>query len=520
MSKTIFDEAIAEAKLLRETAEKNAKNAIIEAVTPKIRSFIEDQLIGSEEDLDDGSSDILSEVASSIVSNRDSDSSGSVVIDETGLSALLEMFGGSALSSKQSTAVNVAMKESIKSMSEADREKLASATDKLNNTLDLFESGEISNITKVQQERSGMSGSDEVLYEVDLDELASSMSSLMHEEADLPSPDMEEMHHAEMEEGQISDEEVVEELSDGGDDSEALKEIMMKLGLGESLDEAVVRLEIPDWDPEDPDAQILASLELEDEDEEESDEDVEVALEDDEEGEEEEDVEEFNIEDLAESYNIDPDMLRSELKRLRRGLAEAKELAKLKGIKDAKEAHFGGKGNGKAGVKGAYGGSGTGKAGVMGAYGGGKAGGDPLKVTLNKLSEALKKERLNNRSLKRKLTEYRSAVETLREQLTDLNLFNAKLLYVNKLLQNKDVTSDQRRSVVESIDKAKSLREVKLVYRTLTESFSKRGKSNLRESASRRVMGSSSRTTGRASAESVAGEVDRWAKLAGLNEVK
>ena len=34
MSKTLYDEAIAEAKLLRETAEQNAKNAIIEAVRP------------------------------------------------------------------------------------------------------------------------------------------------------------------------------------------------------------------------------------------------------------------------------------------------------------------------------------------------------------------------------------------------------------------------------------------------------------------------------------------------------
>ena len=518
MSKTIFDEAIAEAKLLRETAEKNAKNAIIEAVTPKIRNFIEEQLIGGDVNNSEESTDILSEVASEII-GTDNSEDGTVVIDESGLSALLEMFGGSSLSSGTNEAVSTALRESISTMSKSDKEKLASATDKLNQTLDLFESGEINNITKVQQERSGMSRSDEVLYEVDLEELASSMSSLMSEEAELPSKEMDEVHHGEMEEGMVSDDEIAE-ISSGDDDSDTLKEIMMKLGLGNSLDEAVIRLEIPDWDPEDPDAQILASLELDEEDEEGSEEDVEVALEDDEEGGEEEEEIEFDMEDLAESYDIDPDMLRSELKRLRRGLAEAKELAKLKGIKDAKEANWGGKGNGKAGVKGAYGGSGTGKAGVMGAYGGGKGGGDPLKVTLNKLSEALKKERLSNRSLKRKLTEYRSAVETLREQLTDLNLFNAKLLYVNKLLQNKEITSGQRRSVVESIDKAKSLREVKLVYRTLTESFVKREKGSLRESANRRVMGSSSRTTGRASAESVAGEVDRWAKLAGLNEVK
>ena len=44
MSK-LFEEAIAEAKQLRELAEQNAKNAIVEAVTPRIREFIEEQLL-------------------------------------------------------------------------------------------------------------------------------------------------------------------------------------------------------------------------------------------------------------------------------------------------------------------------------------------------------------------------------------------------------------------------------------------------------------------------------------------
>ena len=195
------------------------------------------------------------------------------------------------------------------------------------------------------------------------------------------------------------------------------------------------------------------------------------------------------------------------------------ELTKVKGIKNDMSDSWGGKGDGKSGLKGAYGGTGGGKTGVDGSYGGGKASGDVLKVTLNKLSEAVKNERRRNRALANRLNEYRSAVETLREQLTDLNLFNAKLLYVNKLLQNKDVSAAQRNSVVESIDNAKSLREVKLVYRTLTESFSK-DKSVLKESSAHRVLGSSSRTTGRASVDSVTGEVDRWARLAGIDNTE
>ena len=48
MSK-IFEEAIADAKKLKEIAEENAKQAILESVTPKIREFIEEQLLESEE---------------------------------------------------------------------------------------------------------------------------------------------------------------------------------------------------------------------------------------------------------------------------------------------------------------------------------------------------------------------------------------------------------------------------------------------------------------------------------------
>ena len=59
MSTKLYEEAIAEAKQLRELAEQNAKNALIEAVTPKIKSFIEDQLIGESDSTDDNESIFL-----------------------------------------------------------------------------------------------------------------------------------------------------------------------------------------------------------------------------------------------------------------------------------------------------------------------------------------------------------------------------------------------------------------------------------------------------------------------------
>ena len=389
-----------------------------------------------------------------------------------------------------------------------------------------------------------MSKNDEILYEVDLSELAGLLRETDANAA------MTELDNIELEErggkkgdkhgapggkkrgSAEDDEDYVNEAPK--DDDEDLEEALRSLGLSSLLNEEMLNIELGDLELEDDamealrDALSRASITLASGDDEElvaDEEDMEFGDEDLEapEGDEEElgldvDVDVEEDEDLSEIIDIDENVLRSELKRLRRNIKEAKELTKTKGIKDAKEASWGGSGSSKTGVKGAFGGSGGSKAGVKGAFGGGKESGDPLKVTLNKLSEAVKNERRKNRALKGRLNEYRSAVETLREQLTDLNLFNAKLLYVNKLLQNKEFTASQRRTVVESIDKAKSLREVKLLFRSLTESFNK-GKGRLSESTNR-VLGSSSRSTSRGSAKSTVAEFDRWATLAGIHESK
>ena len=117
--------------------------------------------------------------------------------------------------------------------------------------------------------------------------------------------------------------------------------------------------------------------------------------------------------------------------------------------------------------------------------------------------------------------QYKKAAEALKAQLVEMNLFNAKLLYSNKLMQNKDLTLKQQRAIVEALDNAKTLNEAKLLYKSLSESLARRGQQsgNLRESASR-TLGSSSRSTRSAQPASNGVEVDRWAVLAGLPEGK
>jgi hypothetical protein len=125
------------------------------------------------------------------------------------------------------------------------------------------------------------------------------------------------------------------------------------------------------------------------------------------------------------------------------------------------------------------------------------------------------KEARKNRALMGRLKEAAAAINGLRRELDEQKLFNAKLLYVNKLMQNTALPQSKLKAVVEALDSAKNIREANLLYKSLNESLS-RTTSSLSEGANRTV-GSSSRSTrpGGMINESV-GETDRWAVLAGI----
>ena len=123
-----------------------------------------------------------------------------------------------------------------------------------------------------------------------------------------------------------------------------------------------------------------------------------------------------------------------------------------------------------------------------------------------------------NSKLQSELEEHRNVVKYLRSKLNEVNLLNAKLLFTNKLFRSHGLSNDQKMKVVETFDRAHNLREVKLVYSTLAESFgSKQTKTEIKES-----KGSASKAV--ASTKSEKQEViaeghemrDRFKKLAGI----
>ncbi len=105
-------------------------------------------------------------------------------------------------------------------------------------------------------------------------------------------------------------------------------------------------------------------------------------------------------------------------------------------------------------------------------------------------------------------------IEMLSKKLAETNLFNAKLLFTNKLLQNESLTSRQKSQVIEQLDAAETIREAKLVYESLAKTLVKPRKT-VTES---RVIGSSSQITRPASTQTLneGVEAERWARLAGI----
>ena len=84
----------------------------------------------------------------------------------------------------------------------------------------------------------------------------------------------------------------------------------------------------------------------------------------------------------------------------------------------------------------------------------------------------------------KELDEAMSTIATLRSELNEVNLLNAKLLYVNKLFKAKTLNESQKVKVINAFDRAETVKEAKNIYETLNESLSLAKKSSLKENLS------------------------------------
>lgn len=87
------------------------------------------------------------------------------------------------------------------------------------------------------------------------------------------------------------------------------------------------------------------------------------------------------------------------------------------------------------------------------------------------VKEAFKIVSQQNAKLKKENAEYKQVLHVLKKNLQEVNLFNSKLLFTQKLLNLSELNNKQRLAVIEAFDRADTMREVELVYRSLSESF-------------------------------------------------
>jgi len=116
---------------------------------------------------------------------------------------------------------------------------------------------------------------------------------------------------------------------------------------------------------------------------------------------------------------------------------------------------------------------------------------------------------------KEDLEEAYKVIRFMKSKLNEVNLLNAKLLFSNKLFRNHSLNEGQKMKVIENFDRASNLREVKLVFATLSESFKfGKTKKTIKESYASKAT-RSTRPSRKVLSE---GNVmaDRFKKLAGL----
>lgn len=126
------------------------------------------------------------------------------------------------------------------------------------------------------------------------------------------------------------------------------------------------------------------------------------------------------------------------------------------------------------------------------------------------VKEAIARGMQENKQLRENLAKAVKLIKTLGEKLHEVNLFNSKVMHVNRILnRGQRLTKEQKQVVLESIDKARSMDEVKMVYEAIVNSF--KASQSLSEGKARKPVANAQRvrTSGTPKHEVLSESVDR-----------
>ena len=502
MSLSLYQDAIIEAKQLKEAAEQNAKNRIIEALTPQIQLMIEQQLtdefedeVGAEveEDVEDVPAmtaptspsapsptttvlDLGSMVSSDDESDDEDEEEPDITLDIDGeLHLDLE---GEEEDEDEDEEENVSVEDEDLLLNKAGLDMLESY---INRSRNQKVSTRIKLISKrINNLREAIDGVDFRKLNVSEKKIALTYYGKLLNEVFSLSQSVIIMSESVDERLEYRILGMLKEIKDMSrrKDRSAFRRLFEELAQDEGLreqeeevavEDEEVEVEVDEEVPAAEDVDVVAAtgaledlgaalgLDVAVGEEEEEEEDVEV---------EEEEGVELELEEVDEMYEISETAIRRELRRMRR-LREQEE--------------------GRAT-----------EADPALAHGGEDLGDVVLDVTEEDLINALADElgdpsvptptvesrrRARRRNRKVNETRARRAVRNnrptasarenvrLKKQLQEMNLFNAKLLFANKLMQNRGLSTKQQRAIVEALDKASTIKEAKLLYRIFQIAF-------------------------------------------------
>ena len=122
----------------------------------------------------------------------------------------------------------------------------------------------------------------------------------------------------------------------------------------------------------------------------------------------------------------------------------------------------------------------------------------------------------SKKKMEEELAQALATIDELRSSIQEVNLLNAKLLYMNKVFKGTNLTESQKINVVKTFDKAESAKEAKLVYESIITSFTNKAevKSNIKESVGFASKAVGMITNSGAKVIETDAQYNRWEKLA------
>ena len=115
----------------------------------------------------------------------------------------------------------------------------------------------------------------------------------------------------------------------------------------------------------------------------------------------------------------------------------------------------------------------------------------------------------------KELEEAIETINTLRSELNEVNLLNAKLLYVNKIFKAKNLTESQKVKVIASFDKATNVKEAKVVFESLQSALTAAPKNQIKEN-----LGFASKAAGVAPNKTIVESNDVISRMQKLANIK